>query len=164
VSSQDADHPFYAAQYMTGCTLYQTSSEGDAEWVNIVPTAQYLDRYVFFADPTYPETNLVVVRKRSQETDEFADVTLQCAGVLDGWEPVGDYEYTRIDVMTGNFEDVGSCSSGRHEMTSDAPFAITVWGWGSNQTDPVSPAVSYAYTAGAGIATINEVTVPAVPK
>jgi len=164
VSSQDADHPFYAAQYMTGCTLYETAAEGDADWVNIIPTAQYLERYVFFADPTYPETNFVVVRKRSQESNAFADVTLECAGVLDGWQAVGDYEYTRVDIVTGNFESVGACSTGRHEMTSDAPFAVTVWGWGSNQTTPTSPAVSYAYTAGAGIATINDVDVPAVPK
>lgn len=164
VTSQSTEHPFYMAQYMVGCTLYQTLSEGDAEWVNIIPTGQYLKRYVFFTDPTYPETNLVVVRKRTPDKNEFADVTLNCAGVLTGWKPIGDYEYTRIDLVTGDFKNVGACSNGRQEMTSDAPFAVTVWGWGMNTTTPSTPAVSYAYPAGAGIAVINEVSLPPIPK
>ena len=34
------------------------------EFVNVVPPGQFLPRYTFFTDPTYPETNLVVVRAR----------------------------------------------------------------------------------------------------
>ena len=48
VRSQDEDHPFYAAAYMTGGQPF--GGAGDPEWVNVVPTAQYQDRYVFFTD------------------------------------------------------------------------------------------------------------------
>ena len=36
--------------------------QGDPEFVNVIPPAEYLSSYVFFTDPTYPETDLVVVR------------------------------------------------------------------------------------------------------
>jgi hypothetical protein len=164
VKSQDKDHPFYAAQYMTGAGHIGAAGEGDPEWVNIIPVAQYLDHYVFFTDPTYPETSLVVVRKKSSMSNTFKDVTLDCAGKLTGWKPVGDHEYTRIDLVTGNFESVGKCSNGRHEMSSEAPFGVTVWGWGGYSQGFMSQYVSYAYPAGASVQPINEVVVPPVPK
>ena len=162
VRSQDAEHPFYAAQYMTGAEYINSAEgEGDPEWVNIIPVEQYLDQYVFFTDPTYSETSLVVVRRPSQLTGQFADVQLDCAGPLGGWIPVGELEYTRIDLVTGDFQNVGSCSNGRHEMWSDVAFGVTVWGWGGNAID--TSFVSYAYPAGASIQPINDVVVPPVP-
>jgi IgGFc binding protein len=166
VKSQDADHPFYLAQYMTGADYVANnfSGEGDPEWVNVIPQAQYLDSYVFFTDPTYSETSLVVIRKKGQATMAFADVTLDCAGVLGGWQPVGDYEYTRIDLVTGNFQDVGGCSNGRHEMSSTAPFGLVVWGWGGYAQQTFTQYVSYAYPAGASVQPINEVIIPPTPR
>ena len=108
VASQDSAHPFYASAHMTGGSAF--NGEGDAEFVNIVPTAQYLDSYVFFTDPTYPETNLVVIR--AQGSNGFADVKLDCAGTLTGWTALGAYEYTRVDLVTGNFMGVNGCDNG----------------------------------------------------
>jgi len=163
VSSQDVDHPFYFAAYMTGGQNYNGS--GDPEWVNVVPSAQFLDKYVLFTDPTYPETNFVVIRRRVDGA--FSDVTLGCAGMLGGWQPIdADHEFTRIDLVTGNYQNVGGCSNGRHELSSAGPFGVTVWGWGSTATggfglgDPAySQYVSYAYPAGAGLRAINDVEV-----
>src|SRR5690606_28720968 len=56
VESQDEEHPFYLAQYMTACGYINpdpTLCKGDPEWVNVIPTRQYLSRYVFFTEPTY---------------------------------------------------------------------------------------------------------------
>ena len=162
VRSQDKDHPFYAAGYMTGCTYSNPNgTEGDAEWVNLIPLGQYLDYYVFFTDPTYPETNLVVVRKKGK-SGQFADVELDCAGKLGGWQAIGEHQYTRVDLVTGMFQGVNGCGNGRHLMKSDAPFGLMVWGWGSELT--WTPAVSYAYPAGASVQPINTVTVPPTPK
>ena len=61
VASQDEDHPFYLGSYMTGGKAY--GGVGDPEWVNVIPAPQYLREYVFFTDPTYPETHLVVQGK-----------------------------------------------------------------------------------------------------
>ncbi|XXY20928.1 IgGFc-binding protein [Sorangium sp. So ce216] len=155
VRSQGVNSPFYVGQYMTGGNAYMTI--GDPDWINVVPPSQFLDYYVFFTDPTYPETSLVVVRTRSKLNGEFADVELDCAGKLSGWKPVGDYEYTVVDLTTGNFESVGTCVNGRHEMRSDLPFGVTVWGWGAIQQNY---RVSYAYPAGAGFLPINEVEIP----
>ena len=61
--------------YMTGSERVPGANGlGDPDFVVVVPPEQYLDRYVFFTDPTYPETNLVVVRKRDG-AGVFHDVT-----------------------------------------------------------------------------------------
>jgi hypothetical protein len=180
VSSQDAEHPFYAGAYMTSATYLPTGSangRGDAEWVNIVPPDQFMSSYVFFTDPTYPETDLVVIRKTT--TAGFADVNLDCAGVLTGWQPVGasgEYQFTRIDLSRHDFQAQGSCDNGRHEIQSASPFGVTVWGWGTEETLELTDAgtlgsgsietqfVSYAYPAGANVKPINTVVVPPAPN
>lgn len=164
VSSQDGDHPFYVGQYMTGSATFG-AHEGDPEWVNVVPVEQYLDSYVFFADPTYSETSLVVVRSKSPVTDQFEPVNLDCAGPIAGWQALGDaLEYTRVDLVTGAFAAVGNCSNGRREMKSSAQFGVTVWGWGTLGVVPSTHDVSYAYPAGASVHAINQVFVPPTPK
>ncbi|MFO0670857.1 MAG: IgGFc-binding protein [Polyangiaceae bacterium] len=164
VRSQDPAHPFYLSGHMTGAGQFDPSGKdgrGDAEFVNVVPALEYLDSYVFFADPTYPETDLVVIRRRGNIG--FSDVVLDCAGPLTGWQPVGNqgrFEFTRVDLVRGNFQPQGKCDNGRHEMHSETPFGVTVWGWGSAASGSFSSTyVSYAYPAGAGAAPINDVVV-----
>jgi hypothetical protein len=170
VRSQDDQHPFFFASYMTGCDVPGQAPPlgcaGDPEFVNVIPPDQYLASYVFFTDPTYPETNLVFVRKKAPD-GSFKDVTLDCLGALSGWTPIAaDYELARVDLVKGNFERQGSCDNGRHEAKSAAPFGLTVWGWGSDITASTfsTRAVSYAYPAGASVQPINDVVVPAVIK
>src|SRR5262249_40310234 len=107
-------------------------------------------------------TNLVVVR--SKVNGKFADVNLDCAGTLTGWQSVGDCEWTRTDLVTGNFAPVGSCSTGRHEMSSANPFGLTLWGWGTPLTMTFTQNVSYGYPAGMNVVPINDVVIPPVPK
>jgi len=151
VRSQDDSHPFYVAAHMSGGDPFD--GIGDPETVNIIPTAQWLKQYIFFADPTYGNSNLVVIRKKGPEG--FAPVTLDCLGPLDGWTALGEFEYTRVDLQA-NGTPVGACDNGRHVMESDIPFGLTVWGFDQY--------VSYAYPAGASVKPINTVKVPPVPK
>ncbi len=163
VKSQDAEHPFMLFGYMTSSTyLQEMADHGDPDMVLNVPVQQYMSSYVFFTDPTYPETNLVVVRAKQNGT--FRDVDLDCAGTLGGWQPVGDYEWTRIDLMTGDFQPVGGCSTGRHEMASEGPFGLWVWGWGTPFTNPTTQNVSYGYPAGMNVIPINDVVIPPIPR
>jgi IgGFc binding protein len=162
VKSQDARHPFMLFSYMTSTGDRQ--GYGDPDFVRVVPSSQYLDRYVFFTDPTYSETNLVTVRKRT--STGFESVSLDCAGELQGWTPLGaDYEYTRIDLVRHNFEPQGGCNNGARIMESKGPFGLTVWGWGGPETSggvcvPGSTCyVSYGYPAGEGVRPINDVVV-----
>jgi hypothetical protein len=158
VSSQDKDHPFMLFTYMTS-SQYVSDGYGDPDFVLGVPPEQYLQQYVFFTDPTYPETNLVLVRSRAAD-QQFKDVMLDCLGTITGWQPVGtDYEYARVDLMTGNFSAVGTCSTGRHEIRSSAPFGLWVWGWGTPLTTAVTRNVSYGYPGGMNVAPINDVII-----
>jgi hypothetical protein len=169
VKSQDEKHPFFFAAYMTGCEVPgQTpplGCAGDPEFVNVIPPDQYLSSYVFFTDPTYPDTNLVFVRRKASD-GTFKDVDLDCKGVLGDWEAIGsEYEFTRVDLVRGNFEKQGTCDNGRHEVKSATRFGLTVWGWGSSlSTSFSSTAVSYAYPAGASVQPINDVVIPPVVK
>jgi hypothetical protein len=179
IRSQDAAHPFYAAAYMTGCADVSPDGlagavddcRGDPEFVNVIPPQEFLPQYTFFTDPTYPETELVVVRQSTG--GNFADVTLDCLGTVTGWQPVdanGTYQFARVDLVTGNFAQVNGCDNGVHQMQSSAPFGLTVWGWGSAASggtfdDSSAPgfysqAVSYAYPAGASVQQITNVVVP----
>jgi hypothetical protein len=165
VRSQDDAHPFYMSAHMTGCAKVSgckggdigtgaVSDNGDPEFVNVIPTAQFLQSYVFFTDTSYKQTNLVFVRKRT--TSGFKDVTLDCVGPLSGWAPLGsagDYEVVRVDLVKDAVPQ-GKCDNGPHTAKSEAPFGLTVWGW--------SNVISYAYPAGAGVKAINSVVVPVI--
>jgi hypothetical protein len=163
VTSQDAMHPFYVGQYMSGCQVTSGSRPGandaigagfaclgDEEYVNILPPAQWLSSYVFFTDPTYTTTNLVVTRKAG--TTGFQDVTIDCLGTISGWQPVGtsgEYQVTNVDLQ--RLTPVGTCTNGRHTASSAGAFNIMVWG--------LADFSSYAYPAGGNVGKINPVVV-----
>jgi hypothetical protein len=160
VKSQDNGHPFYLGQIMPGCNVAGGSRGGgclgDEEYVVLLAPAQFLTKYVFFTDPTYPTTNLVFTRVKTPQG--FRDVKLDCLGTLTGWQPLGqtgDYEITNVDLIRDGTKN-GSCDNGPHVADSDGPFGLMVWG-----LDTYS---SYAYPAGGNIAPINSVIVPPTPK
>jgi hypothetical protein len=163
VRSQDNNHPFYMSAYMTGADRMnpsETDGRGDPEFVNVIPPAEFLSSYVFFTDPTYPDTHLVVTRVKGP--NGFADVNLDCLGNIPQWLPVGgsgSYEYAYVTLSTGNFQAQGSCDNGRRTISSLQPFGLTVWGWGSAATSIFTQDVSYAYPAGAAVQPINTVVI-----
>ena len=168
VKAQDNAHPFYVGQVMTGCDVTGGSRPGcssqysgycclgDEEYVNILPPAQFLSKYVFFTDPTYATTNLVFTREKT--ANGFQDVTLDCQNApLTGWTPMdaaGNFQYTNVDLVRGGTAN-GQCNNGPHVASSNGPFGIMVWG-----LDYFS---SYAYPAGGNVAPINSVIVPPTP-
>ncbi len=174
VKSQDAAHPFHAAVYMTGSKFnggtgapspfppgggpLRPGTLGDPDFVVVVPSDQYLDRYVFFADYTFPNTSLTIVRRKTARG--FLPVELACAGEITGWAPVGtsgEYEYTWVRLTNGFVPGTfpkGTCGYGRHEATSEGPFSVTVWG--------VSVDASYGYPGGSGSRPINDAPPPRV--
>lgn len=135
VRTQDPEHPIYVAAYMTGGSAYLSS--GDPEFVNVVPAGQYLNAYGFYADSTYYETSLVVVRAKANA--KFEDVWLECAGVLTNWQPIGtrgQYEFVRVDLERhngpGDTFGASTCTVGVQRMKSNGPFTATLWGWGDD--------------------------------
>jgi hypothetical protein len=168
ITSQDAKHPFYVGQHMQGSSSVPSARPfcsdtmgnpscylGDEEFMNVLPPAQWLQKYVFFTDPTYPTTNLVLVREKT--ATGFSDVTVDCVGKVGGWKPVGGsgkYEITNVDLIRGMPN--GSCTNGGHVASSGGPFGLVVWG--------LDFCSSYAYPAGGNVAVINQVVVPPTPK
>jgi len=153
VTSQDIEHPFAVFSHMTSADFVDTQGQqGDPEFVPVIPSEQYLGRYVFFVDVTYPNSQLVVVRSR-QNGKELAPVTLECAGELEEWTPLGtSYEYSRIWLTKARKPQAvgsGTCGAGRHVIESAGPFAVTVWG-----TAHVS---SYGYPGGGALRTLNSI-------
>src|SRR5688572_2754866 len=150
VRSQDEMHPFYVAQMMPGANVSDGSRPGattmvfgqggqlgDEEFVNLLPPAQFLSKYVYFTDPTYSTTNLVLTRVA--RSGAFEDVTVDCIGTVTGWMPIGTgdrYEYAHIDLVRAKI-GVGSCKNGPHVAESAGQFGLVVWG-----TDTFA---SYAY-------------------
>lgn len=172
VKSQDGAHPFHAAVYMTGSKFNGGSGQpadgpmgpmrpgttGDPDFVVVVPSDQFLDRYVLFADYTYPDTSLTFVRRKTDRG--FLPVELACAGEVTGWQPLGTtgaYEYAWVPLTKGfvptSFEK-GTCGHGRHEAKSEGPFSVTVWGVGQD--------ASYGFAGGMGSRPINEAPPPKV--
>lgn len=155
VRSQDERHPFQVTSHMVGCMVSSTQV-GDPEMVVVVPSAQWLDSYVFFSDSTYSFSAVVVTRRKDK--GKFHDVTLDCAGPLTGWKPINaEYESTRVELSRLGKPvpyPTGECNDGAHRIESAGPFAITVWGVGTR--------ASYAYAGGMGLRTITDVHVPAV--
>ncbi|MDB4939346.1 MAG: hypothetical protein JWP87_6318 [Labilithrix sp.] len=164
VKSQDTKHPFYAAVHMTGSEFGGGAAgvtTGDPDFVNVVPSEQFLDRYVFFADYTFPDTTLTVVRRKT--ATGFLPVELTCGGEISGFAPLGasgEYEYAWVR-LTASFMPQklpgsagGECGYGRHEAHSDGPFSVTVWGVGLD--------ASYGYAGGMGSRPINDAPLPTV--
>jgi hypothetical protein len=158
VVTSDPSKPFLLFAYMRGGTQVAPRGNGDPDFVLTTPTAQYLSKYVFYADTTYPETRLVFVR--TPVGGKFSDVTLDClSSPVAGWQAVGSYEITSLSLNT-NGQPVGACNTGPHVATSAAPFGLWVWGWGTVATS--TGWVSYGYPAGMSVAAINDAGVPVV--
>ncbi|MBL9022171.1 MAG: IgGFc-binding protein [Myxococcales bacterium] len=161
VRSQDEEHPFVLISHMSGGDTPGVNGAGDPEMVLVTPPAQFLERYVFFADPTYSESTIVVIREK--EDGVFKPVMLDCAGEIDGFIPVGEYEWARVDLTTGDFEGVRGCSSGRRVIESEAPFGVSVWGWATPEFSPPGYA-SYGYPAGMNVRQVNQVPIVESPE
>ncbi len=167
VTSQDAMHPFAIAQVMPTANLPGGSRPGatapmyppnlgDEEFTVLLPPAQFLSSYVFFTDPTYPTTNLVLTRVAGPSG--FEDVTVDCIGTVSGWQAVGastTVQVTNVDLLRAAIAS-GTCTNGRHTATSKAPFGLVVWGEDSYS--------SYAYPAGGAAAQLTSVVVPPTPQ
>lgn len=106
--------------YMSGCVQGFSGpaggdstliDHGDPELVNVVPAGQYLSAYSFYADPSYRDTSLVVVRAKSRGA--FHEVSIERAGAIGDFQPIGargEYEFARVDLGT----------KGKPGQTSDA--------------------------------------------
>lgn len=90
---------------------------------------------------------------------QFQPVELDCLGTVGGWRTVDDYEGTRVDLMTGDYQDVGACSTGRHVISSEAPFGLWIWGRGTAATTELTQSRSYGCPGGMNVRPIHDVVI-----
>lgn len=155
VRSQDDAHPFQVSTYMTGSAY--GALLGDPDFVNVVPSAQFLDRYVFFADFTFSDTSVTLVRRKTAKG--FSPVKLDCAGEVTGWKPLGttgEYEFVWLALTESHtphkLDATHTCGYGLNVAESDGPFGITVWG--------IDLYASYGFPGGTGSRPITSIQIP----
>ena len=157
VRSQDDRHPFYLGGYMTGSKSYPPygSGPGAPVLVNTVPTAQFAGSYVFFIGTVYPESRLVVVRKKGAD-GKFGPVRLGCAAEpLGGFLPLGEFEYAQVVLRSQIQPALPDCDRPVHSMEGGSPFSVTVWTWIGSPSDRFGRSYAHAYPAGARGGRVN---------
>ncbi len=122
----EANHPILVAQYMTGSSTTNAADSGDPAMLLTVPARQYRRDYVFLVPDTYDDDWVTIV---------YPD---GAAPMLDG-EPIDVAQGTAIGASGFKVLRL-SVTDGRHEITSDLPVGLSVYGYDFN--------ISYAYPAG----------------
>ncbi len=123
-----ADGPIMPVQYLEGQN--GGAGTGDPASYQMVPTEQFLPRYVFVTGKGYTENYVQVIRPTG------APDVLVDGAVVTGYVAVGGFEVADWSI-----------SEGSHVAASDEPFGITVVGY-TNVT-------SYAYPGGLALGFIN---------
>jgi hypothetical protein len=133
----NGDAPFMPVQSLAG--HWVSNSIGSPAMVQMVPTAQFLNRYVFVTGHLYDLEYVQVIREVGT-----ADVTLRdvmgMTTLVTGWETVGDWEIANMQIMEGSYE-----------ITGDDPFGIVQYGYTilPDPLDPTNdPSSAYAYPGG----------------
>ncbi len=119
---------FMPVQYLSGD--YDAGGIGSPAMVQMVPTAQFLDNYVFVTGTGY-ESNFVQVMREAGS----ADVTYDGGQIVSGWAPIQGWEVATVSI-----------SEGAHQIESEDNFGIIVYGWNSKPT--VMTTAAYAYPGG----------------
>ena len=123
-----ADGPFMPVQYLAGQN--GGAGTGDPASYQMVPTAQFLTRYVFVTGVGY-DLNYAQVTRPAGGADVVVDGV-----VVDGYYAVGPFEVADW-----------AMNAGAHVAESDEPFGVTQVGYTS--------VTSYAYPGGMSLKQIN---------
>jgi hypothetical protein len=130
----------------------QLATYGDPSMYQMVPTEQFLDRYVFATALGFEENYVQIIRPEGGP-DLYLDGDL----VVETFVAVEDYEVATVDLRLGDLETVGA-GEGPHLIESEGDFGIVQVGYSRRtyderclQEDPDSTnscPSSYAYPGG----------------
>lgn len=121
------DKPFMPVQYVSG--HYVANNVASPAMVQMVPTAQFLNNYVFVTGFSY-ESNYVQVMRESGSSDVLLNGV-----VVDGWAAVGGWEVATVEI-----------DEGPHSIASANNFGIIQYGW-TALPNPLNTS-AYAYPGG----------------
>jgi hypothetical protein len=126
------DGPFMPVQYTVG--HYEANNIGSPAMVQMVPTAQFLDNYVFVTGYDYEYNYVQAIRPSGG-----ADVSLD-GQVVGGWQTIAGWEVTTVEI-----------EEGAHTIESSDNFGIVQYGY-DVLPDPdkpwESPSSAYGYPGG----------------
>jgi hypothetical protein len=128
----EGDGEFMPVQLVAG--HWVANSIGSPAMVQMVPTAQFLDRYVFVTGDNYDFNYVQVIREAGN-----ADVMLDDM-IVSGWQPVGGWEVANVVIPEGP-----------HEINSTDYFGIVQYGYTvlpDPNTPTMDPSSGYAYPGG----------------
>jgi hypothetical protein len=123
-----SDKPFMPVQYVTGD--HEANGIGSPAMVQMVPTAQFLDNYVFVTGVGY-ETDYVQVMREVGSADVLLDDV-----VVTGWATVQGWEVATVLLDM----------PGAHSIESEDYFGIIQYGW--NSKPGASVTAGYGYPGG----------------
>lgn len=139
---------FYLSGAMTGAAAFPDVRGGPTS-LPVLSRRDWDTSYDFYVEPSFSETDVVVVRRRGEQGWE--DVKLDCAGTLGKWTSLGTaFEFVHLALSRGDFQPQmignGVCATGFHHMESVESFGVTVWGWGTKAVTVYPSSVwSYGY-------------------
>jgi hypothetical protein len=133
--------PVLIGHFFAGSMGFEANNEGDPTFILQVPIEQYRTDYVFICPETY---NSDYVSITATPTSEI---------LLDGSPVTLDSGVVGTSGMSVTIVEI---EDGHHAIEGDAPFGITVYGFGG----PLSPGsrvanVSYGYPGGLNLLEIN---------
>ncbi len=121
---------YVVGHYVTDYVDADGHKIGSPAMIQMVPTAQFLDRYVFVTGVGYTHHYVQVIREAGA-----SDVLLDDTPVA-GWESVGDWEVATVLI-----------EEGAHEIHGDDSFGILQYGYSPHETGVVTSA-GYGYMGG----------------
>jgi hypothetical protein len=125
-----SDKHFMPVQFVSGD--YVAGGLGSPAMVQMVPTAQFLDNYVFVTGVGYDPHNYVQFIREAGGGDIVMD-GMVVQNLI--WNSVGEFEVATLAV-----------TEGAHAVESDGSFGIVQYGWTAKPEFPI-PA-GYAYPGG----------------
>ncbi|PRQ03066.1 hypothetical protein ENSA5_18370 [Enhygromyxa salina] len=125
----EGDGVFMPVQYVTG-HHDNANNIGSPAMIQMVPTAQFLDRYVFVTGSGYSQNYVQVIREAGTP-----DVMLDGAAVA-GWSAVAGWEVATVLI-----------EEGPHEITSAGSFGIVQYGY-SEHVGAEQNSAGYGYMGG----------------
>lgn len=133
----DADGVFMPVQYVTG-HYDNANNNGSPAMVQMVPTAQFLNRYVVATGTNYPEHYVQVVREAGGAAVMIDGTSIDDFDPMDfaGWDSVGDWEVGTVKI-----------SEGAHEISSADAFGIMQYGY-SPHVAAEDNSAGYGYMGG----------------